>query len=54
MYVSVLPPCMFLHHMCVWFQRPEEGVKSPGTGVGYRYHVGTESSLLRVANALSG
>lgn len=30
----VLPACMHVYHVCAWYlQRPEEGVRSPGTEV---------------------
>lgn len=34
MCASVLHACMSVHHICAWCcQRPEEGVRSRGTGV---------------------
>ena len=33
MCVDALPAYMSVHHMCAWCpQKPEEGVRSPGTG----------------------
>lgn len=32
--VSVLPKCMYVYHMRAWcLERPEEGVRAPGTGI---------------------
>lgn len=32
--MSVLPACMYVHHVNAWGpQRPEEGTESPGTGI---------------------
>lgn len=32
--MSVLPACMYVHHVNVWGpQRPEEGTESTGTGI---------------------
>ena len=33
MCLGVLPVCMCMHHLCAWFSRPEEGVRSPGTRI---------------------
>lgn len=34
MCLSVLPACVFVHHMCAWGpQKLEEGVESPETGI---------------------
>lgn len=34
MYVSVLPEYIYMYHMHVWCPwRPEEDIRSPGTGV---------------------
>ena len=33
-YDKCLPPCMYMHHVCVWYPRKsEEGFRFPGTGV---------------------
>ena len=34
MCMNVFPACMYVHHGCAWcLQRPEEGVRLPGTEV---------------------
>ena len=34
MCLCALPACMYVYHVCAWcLWRPEEGIRSPGTGV---------------------
>lgn len=35
MCASILSACMYVHHKCAWCSwSPEEGIGSPGTGIG--------------------